>query len=53
MKCENFFKKGSPFRAIITPNELLEWDLIDVLIAFDTFKMDCHVMQKPLKGCHV
>ena len=44
MKCENFFKKGSPLCVIITPYELLEWALIEVLIAFETFKMDCHII---------
>ena len=52
-KCENVFKKGSPLCAIITPNELLKWTLIEVLIDFETFKMDCHITQKPLKGCYV
>ena len=47
MKCENFFKKGSPLCVIITPYELLEWALIEVLIAFEKFKMDCHIIQKP------
>ena len=53
MKCENFIKKGSPLCVIITPNELLEWALIEVLIAFEIFKMDCHIIQKPLKGCYI
>ena len=37
----------------IAPNELPEWALIEVLIGFETFKMDCHIIQKPVKGCYV
>ena len=51
-KYENFFKKGSPLCVIIAPSELPEWALIEVLIAFETFEMDCHIIQKPLKGCY-
>ena len=53
MKCENFFKKGSPLCVIIAPNQLLKCALIEVLITFETFKMDCHIIQKPLKGCYI
>ena len=53
MKCENFFKKGSPLCAIIPPNKLLEWALIQIIITLQTFKIDRHIIQKPLNGCYV
>ena len=52
-KYDHFFKKDNPLCAIITPNKLLGWALIEVLIAFETFENDCHVIQKPLQSCFV